>query len=107
MKNNDENKNDLWESWLHEFDVDDPDKAYEDWINNQRSPEELIKLFPSEQPTDVMSWGKDDFKDYYKSIKKQLGKTAAWDFLYAKILERAGEGCGGIEVSGDGELAFE
>ena len=83
----------------------DPDEAYQDFIENWRPIEEVMKDFPPEEPIDVKEWTKDDFRSYYKGIKSAMGKEAVWSFLYAKILERAGEGDGGVspdELFGEG-----
>lgn len=104
-KENKNNMEDLYEAKLHEFDIDDLDKAYEDYSENWKSPEELMKQFPPEETDDIKEWKMEDFRNYYKGIKRQFGKDAAWNFLYAKILERAGESDGGVEVT-DGEFPF-
>ena len=83
----------------------DPDEAYQDFIENWRPVEEVMKDFPPDEPIDVKEWTKDDFRSYYKGMKSVMGKDAAWTFLYAKILERAGEGDGGVsgeELFGEG-----
>ena len=74
----------------------DDDEAYEDYIKNGKTIEELMKEYPPAQPIDIHEWSKDDFKEYYEGLADGMGEDAAWSFLYAKILERAGEGDGGV-----------
>ena len=76
----------------------DADEAYEDFINNQRPIDELMKEFPPEQPIDIRAWTKDDFRSYFEVLSSAMGDDAAWALLYSKILHRAGEGDGGVTV---------
>ena len=77
----------------------DPDEAYEDWIKwMELPPEERAKVTAKNSMPDVRKWDRDDFRHYYKSIKQCMDKDAAWSFLYAKILERAGEGDGSVGI---------
>ena len=103
-----DNKNNglSFEDYLHEFDIDDDDKSYEDWVKNHKTPEELMEMFPPEQPIDVKEWTKDDFRQYYNEIRKSMTADVAWEFLYAKILDRAGEGDGGVSFDENGDLTF-
>ena len=86
--------------------ITDPDEAYRDYLESgPKTIKELMEEFPPEQPIDIREWTKEDFRDYFEALETGMGKDAAWSFLYAKILERAGEGDGGIaleELFGEG-----
>lgn len=94
---------------MAEYDPDiilDADEAYEDWLKCQDLPEEeMRKRWGLDEQKNILEWTKEDFREYYEAIKGGMGDDVAWNFLYAKILERAGEGNGGIspdELFGEG-----
>lgn len=45
----------------------------------------------TEYPKPILEWNVDDFRYFFYYMAENFSEDEAWDYLYERILERAGE----------------
>ena len=52
---------------------------------------QIIQFQKTETPKPIKEWTVDDFRYFYFYMLEHFGEDEAWDLLYERIQERAGE----------------
>lgn len=52
---------------------------------------QIVEFRKTEYPKPILEWNVDDFRYFFYYMAENFSEDEAWDYLYERILERAGE----------------